>query len=706
MVSGGSPGSPGSASRYGCAVLERVGLRWGSRSQLRTTAEAEAVPAAVRAAWALGLATLVLTVFGVVLAVVNRDSHLLPAGDGFDASEAVLAAAYGSAGWLLATRRPRVLFGWLLLAAGLGEALAAAGVGWAIFALSDGRGLPGAAWAGWVAHWAPGVEPVMVTLTWALFPSGRLPGGWLRVVAVVSVGLCALAVALGLFEPIVPAGATAPVLRHVTNPLGVQLPRGLQFGEALIVPGLALAYFLVLARWRRAQGDERKVLRWLGILNLANLAILPVVVVLPHGELLTTVGAVIEILLVSVVVLANQVFGIDVVLNRTLVYTLLTLLVAGVYGAGVALLAAVGVDVGGGWTVIAAVGAALCLLPARQRVQQLVNRYLYGERDDPYAVVSQVATRLESAGTTEQLLPGLLDALTRALRLPFASVELRAPDGTSRRIQHGHPVELSAQFPLLHQGQAVGELSVGLRSGQPTLGPRETRLLGDIARQLAVAASNVVLTEELIRSRERIVSAAEEERRRLRGDLHDGLGPVLTAAANKVDAARNLLPRSPSRVEELLVTVRADLTAALADLRRLVYALRPPALDELGLLAALQEQLHHAAVPVDLSLPEALPHLPAAVEVTAYRVIAEAVTNVARHSGASRCRVSIICTSLLTVEVCDNGPARGLWPPGVGLTSMRERTLALGGHWEAGPSPLGGRVRVELPLTLAEGAPA
>jgi signal transduction histidine kinase len=352
-----------------------------------------------------------------------------------------------------------------------------------------------------------------------------------------------------------------------------------------------------------------------------------------------------------------------------------------------------------------AVGAALCLLPARQRVQQLVNRYLYGERDDPYAVVSRVATRLESAGTTEQLLSGLLDALTRALRLPFAAVELRGADGTRRRIEHGQSVEPSARFPLLHQGQDVGELRVGLRSGQPALSSQETTLLRDIARQLAVAASNVVPTEELIRSRERIISAAEEERRRLRGDLHDGLGPVLTAAANKVDAAKNLLSRNPSRADELLITVRSDLTAALADLRRLVYALRPPALDELGLLGALREQLHHAAVPVDLFLPEALPALPPAVEVTAYRIVAEAVTNVARHAGASQCRVSVICTDRLLVEVCDNGPASQTWSPGVGLTSMRERTLALGGHWEAGPTPSGGQVRVELPLTLAESAP-
>lgn len=264
----------------------------------------------------------------------------------------------------------------------------------------------------------------------------------------------------------------------------------------------------------------------------------------------------------------------------------------------------------------------------------------------------------------------------------------------------------TVRFPLVHQGQDIGALAVGLRSGQAALNPRETRLLTDIARQVAVAASNVLLTEALVRSRERIVAAAEEERRRLRADLHDGLGPVLTAAASKVDAARNLTEKDPPRASQLLAAVRTELTSALADLRRLVYALRPPVLDELGLLAALREHLDHAGIPVVLSAPEELPPLPAAVEIAAYRIITEAVNNVTRHSRASTCAVVVGCDNRLTVEIRDDGPPGRSWTPGVGLTSMRERATALGGTWIAGPTPTGGQVHVTLPLSLATAVPA
>jgi signal transduction histidine kinase len=234
---------------------------------------------------------------------------------------------------------------------------------------------------------------------------------------------------------------------------------------------------------------------------------------------------------------------------------------------------------------------------------------------------------------------------------------------------------------------------------------------------LAVAAHATSLTAALQESRTGIVAAREEERRRLRRDLHDGLGPVLTGIAFKADAASNTLNTDGAgagTTRDLLAGLRADTTAAIADIRRLVYGLRPPALDDLGLAGSLREQSVRLAlrpdgsrVAVTLDTPASLPALPAAVEVAAYRIVTEAMTNAVRHSGASRVGITLAVAAAdglsvdgLSVDVCDDGsgPAVG-WQPGVGITSMRERAAELGGWCRFGSGPDGGgRVTALLPL--------
>ena len=222
------------------------------------------------------------------------------------------------------------------------------------------------------------------------------------------------------------------------------------------------------------------------------------------------------------------------------------------------------------------------------------------------------------------------------------------------------------------------------------------------------------LSADLQRSRERLVEAREEERRRLRRDLHDGLGPQLSSQALTIDAVRRLMRRDPDAAEELLLDLKADAQDAVSDIRRLVYGLRPPALDDLGLLGALREsaaQYSAKGLSVLVKAPENLPPLSAAVEVAAYRIAQEALTNVVRHAEATTCTVSLAVdeASVLHLEVCDNG--RGIPDPqenssvgaGVGLTSMRERTSELGGSLLVEPRPEGGtRVYARLPLPKEE----
>ena len=245
-------------------------------------------------------------------------------------------------------------------------------------------------------------------------------------------------------------------------------------------------------------------------------------------------------------------------------------------------------------------------------------------------------------------------------------------------------------------------------------------MLDDVARQAGVVVHGLRLTADLQRSRERLVTTREEERRRLRRDLHDGLGPALASINLKLDAARNLLVRDPAAADELLAEFKGQAQATIADIRRLVYELRPPALDELGLLPAIREYAMQFngggdtagrggdlnGLRVSIEAPDKLPPLPAAVEVAVYRIALEGLTNVARHAKASTCVVRLFLLdgnldgNAVELEITDDGvglPAG--WSAGVGVTSMRERATELGGSYAIGPAPSGGtRVLATLPL--------
>jgi signal transduction histidine kinase len=233
----------------------------------------------------------------------------------------------------------------------------------------------------------------------------------------------------------------------------------------------------------------------------------------------------------------------------------------------------------------------------------------------------------------------------------------------------------------------------------------DRRVLDDLARRIGAAVHAVRLSIDLQRSREQLVLAAEEERRRIGRDLHDGLGPQLAALTMKAETARDLIDTDPQRAGELMSELLEQTERAVADIRRVAYQLRPPALDALGLLAALRAHAgDHQRVPVQLDLPPELPPLTAAVEMAAYHVALEALHNVANHARASRCTLRIRHESdALHLEITDDGCGIPVdHDAGVGLSSMRERAAELGGScvWEATPSG-GTLVRAVLPATSA-----
>jgi signal transduction histidine kinase len=253
---------------------------------------------------------------------------------------------------------------------------------------------------------------------------------------------------------------------------------------------------------------------------------------------------------------------------------------------------------------------------------------------------------------------------------------------------------------LTFRGGRAGELVVGVRRGERALGPADLAVLGLLAPPLAAALHATALAGEVQGSRERIVAAREEERRRLHRDLHDGLGPTLTGAGYKADAACNVLTTEPGRAAALLDDLRHDIGTAIDDVRRVVYALRPPALDQFGLVGALRRHCEGLPLAVVLDAPDNLPALPAAVEVAAYRIVTEALTNVTRHAAAHSVQITLTVDTALEVSVVDDGTTNAAWRGGVGLASMRERAAELGGTCTAGPTPAGGRVEAVLPTAV------
>jgi signal transduction histidine kinase len=281
----------------------------------------------------------------------------------------------------------------------------------------------------------------------------------------------------------------------------------------------------------------------------------------------------------------------------------------------------------------------------------------------------------------------------------------------------------------VYHREEMGRLVISPRAPGEGFSDADRRLLEDLARQAEVAVHAVRLTADLQSSRERLVTTREEERRRLRRDLHDGLGPTLASLVLKLDAARKMVRPKPADAEEMLSHLKNQTQDTVGDVRRLVYGLRPPALDDLGLVAAIRQQARghdfvdglsrkteNEAAAVDgkascsIDAPDDLPLLPAAVEVAVYRIAQEALTNVARHARARRCRVRISVDragGALTLEVRDDGVglAEGR-RAGVGLSPMRERAEELGGRCEVEPDPEGGtRVLARLPLPASEQPP-
>lgn len=411
-------------------------------------------------------------------------------------------------------------------------------------------------------------------------------------------------------------------------------------------------------------------------------------------------------------VLRHRALNIEVAVSRTVVYGALTIGAVGVYVAVVSSWAALFGPLTSVWGQ-AAVVAAIAVLsqPVRARLQSMINKRLYGDRDDPYRLVSALASRLENTPTAASMLPEIVETVAAALRLPHMAIEIQARGRSETAASVGTPTGELYRMPLTFHGERVGNLVVGRRSAQRELTRPDRIALAEVARHAGAAVYTARLTRDLRRSRDRLVQAREMERRRILHELHDGVGPTLAAVALGLDVSRRTVGDT-TPTGELLGRLRDELQAAIIEIRRLAHGLRPPVLDRIGLIPAIREYAGALAsrtvggrtstdgVTIVLEVPSSMPKLPAPVDVAAYRIICEALTNVTRHAEAKSCAVRLWVDDDLHIEVVDDGvglPA--VTNGGVGLSSMRERATELGGECLVEADHDGGtRVFATLPL--------
>lgn len=599
----------------------------------------------------------------------------------------VIGAAFASSGAMIGWARPRNAVATAFMAAGIAHLVSAAlaPILWAGLI----HGWPGPVLrllAGvFLGAWGLGL-PSLGLLALLLFPDGRPPGRKWTPAVWYLVALGVVRFFTGILGPgeIIPGQiASRPFFAWDGMPVeAVSAATGI-----LSLPAIVLVVASLVLRYIRGDERTRRQLLWLLLAVLGMIVINLQRWITGDGSILLLLSTALIPIAIAIAILRYRLLDIRVVLSRTLLYGTLIALVLALYaGIVAAFTALVPSDADRAVAAIAAVVVALLVNPLRLLLQRAVARSLFGTRDDPARTVATVANAVG--------LDDVLSELRRTLRLPRLEITADGDAVGAAGAEPEDPVRVG--LPL--SGSAV--LGVSLRPGEKRLHEADRRSLELVIPAMAALLREKALIGELRRARAQTAEARERERQVLHRNLHDGLGPTLTGAVMRMDAAANLLDGDLERARVALESARADVGAALADLRRVVYGLRPIALDKRGLVDAIKEQTGPGSPPVTLRVPARLPPLSPAVELAAYRVVMEGISNARRHSTAAEVTVALdVGADALTVTVEDDGDPPHGYRPGAGIRSIHEHVEELGGTVSIGPRESGWSVTVRLPLT-------
>jgi signal transduction histidine kinase len=662
------------------------------------------------------------TAFGIRYAIVTGDATTLLSHQSFTP---VLAMMFAGIGSLILARHGRSPIGWFFLITSLCFALTSLSATILLYPTFSTVVTATASWLNrWI--WLPAIFlPTLFVLF--LFPNGRLlTPQWRFPFWLAGVGLLLLIIALA-FHP-----SPLPEWGVGANSFGIRGTADLMDGLMnvsgwFLLVGFISAIFAFILRFRRSDTIERKQLQWLlyaiVLVTVVSFFSIPLWILLPTNAfvqeatiMLTNVTVLGIASITTIAILRYRLYDIDIVINRTLLYSALTLSIVAIYVLVVGGLGTLFHAEGNPLISLGATGVvAVVVQPLTNRLQRGVNRFFYGERDDPLSALAQLGQRLEAAIAPEILLPTLVDTIAQTLKLPYVAIRLRSGEEYKIAAQSGTETTDVIRLPIIYQGDTVGMLMAGVRSPGEAFSRADQHLLKQIAHQAGPTAYNVQLTEDLRQSRMRLVTAREEERRRLRRDLHDGLGPVLASQGLKLAAISQLLTSKPTQAQQLLAELTTQNERTVAEIRRLVYHLRPAALDELGLVGAVRDYASDLKgrtdgaprLSVEVQAPDTpLPFMTAAIEAAAYRIVTEALTNVVRHARARRAVVVFDLCEMhlrptLRLEIKDDGIGMAdNRRAGVGLISMRERAEEIGGNFKISSTPGKGTHLVALlPLT-------
>lgn len=605
----------------------------------------------------------------------------------------VAAASFAVVGAMVAARRRSNPIGWLLCFVALSQALEQLA---AIVATVPAFPGSKATLFVWEWLWAPHLAATL-TFILLLFPDGHLPSprwrppAWAAGVLVVA-GTAALATARSVWSTFLVVMSLFAIL-------------------------VLIALVSVAARYRAANAERREQLKWVtfgaGALVVAFLLNAFLWEAPGPWDAAVSLGVLAFPVSVAVAILRYRLYDIDVVISRSLVFAALAAFITGVYvaivvGTGRAVSSAGRYDLV--FSILATATVAVAFQPVRERLQRLANRLVYGRRATPYEVMADFSRRMARALTAEQILPRMAEAAGRGVGGEQAWVRVFLPGGATREVRWPArptpPREPDQRVPVLHHEERVGEIAIAKPAGEP-FSRTERRLLLDLAAQAGLVFDNLRLTlqiqdelaeisaqaDALTASRRRIVAAANEQRRRLELELHEGTERELAVVAARLEEAARLLVSEPEPAIRLLDVLRGDANRTLEGLRELARGVFPPLLADRGLVAAVTSHMRKLDVPVDVKADAALEsrRFDPQLEAAAYFCC------VAALRGASGPAVVRLAASDGSLELAVAGPGIG---DGIAVRDIEDRIAACDGSMELVDGTL--TARIPLGTALAE----